>query len=311
MLYIFGISHPLMYFFNENSLTKLAASTLDQPIFSAFVNHAGSGSTHWRCRPALYFHGRVTEANGQALPGTTVLIGGTTLGTATGADGDYSLDATLAPGTYTLTFTAVGFQAQSRTVNLGTETAISTSVSLATARQSLDEVVVVGSTVSVNRRELGNAISTIKGDDLVQSGTGGLINSLQGRVAGAQITQNSGDPSGSISIRLRGVHSLSGTSDPLYVIDGVIVSNASTNVSQLAVGNDVGGANPGQNRLADINPNDIASINIINGAAAAAQYGSRAANGVVLITTKRGQSGAPRVSFSTSFNVNELRSRYR
>ena len=131
-----------------------------------------------------------------------------------------------------------------------------------------------------------------------------MLNSLQGKVPGAQITQNSGDPAGSISVRLRGVHSLRGSSDPLYVIDGVIVSNASTNVSQLAVSNDIGAANAGQNRLADLNPNDIASINVINGAAAAAQYGSRAANGVVLITTKRGQAGAPRgYRVSTSFNL--------
>ncbi|WP_426061885.1 SusC/RagA family TonB-linked outer membrane protein [Hymenobacter sp. B1770] len=251
--------------------------------------------------------GRVTDAAGQTLPGTTVLVGGTSLGTTTGADGDYSLEVTLSPGTHTLTFTSVGFKAESRTVNLGADATITTNVSLAAARQALDEVVVVGSTISAPKRELGNAISTIKGEDLVQSGSGALINSLQGKVPGAQITQNSGDPSGSISVRLRGVHSLAGSSDPLYVIDGVIVSNASTNVSQLAVANDVGGANPGQNRLADLNPNDIASINIINGAAAAAQYGSRAANGVVLITTKRGQAGAPRVSFSTSFNINELR----
>ena len=124
---------------------------------------------------------------------------------------------------------------------------------------------------------------------------------------GAQITQNSGDPAGSISVRLRGVHSLLGSSDPLYVIDGVIVSNLSTNVSQLASANDIGAANAGQNRLADLNPNDIASINIINGAAAAAQYGSRAANGVVLISTKRGQNGAPKVSAYTSVTLNELR----
>ncbi|MBH8568987.1 SusC/RagA family TonB-linked outer membrane protein [Hymenobacter sp. BT584] len=251
--------------------------------------------------------GRVTDASGQGLPGATVLLNGTTLGASSGADGGYVLDASIAPGSYTLTVSLIGYAAVSRPLTLGTATTVTTDVSLTEARQKLDEVVVVGSTISAPKRELGNAISTVRAEDLAQSGSGGLLNSLQGKVAGAQITQNSGDPAGSLSVRLRGVHSLQGSSDPLYVIDGVIVSNASTNVSQLALSNDVGQANVGQNRLADLNPNDIASLNIINGAAAAAQYGSRAANGVVLITTKRGQSGAARVSVSTSFNMNELR----
>ncbi|WP_210518507.1 SusC/RagA family TonB-linked outer membrane protein [Hymenobacter terricola] len=251
--------------------------------------------------------GRVTDAGGHELPGATVLLNGTAFGAATGADGAYALSTTVAPGAYTLTVSLIGYAAVSRPLTLGADETVTTDVALTEARQKLDEVVVVGSTISAPKRELGNAISTVRAEDLAQSGSGGLLNSLQGKVPGAQITQNSGDPAGSLSVRLRGVHSLSGSSDPLYVIDGVIVSNASTNVSQLALSNDIGVANAGQNRLADLNPNDIASINIINGAAAAAQYGSRAANGVVLITTKRGQNGTPRVSVSTSFNINELR----
>lgn len=251
--------------------------------------------------------GHVTDASGQGVPGVTVQLKGTTLGTTSVADGSYTLNVNTRSGPHTLVFTSVGYKADSRTISPGNAGTITLDVSLAEDNQTLDEVVVVGSTVTTTRRQLGNAISTIRAQDIQQSGSGGLLNSLQGKVPGAQITQNSGDPAGSISVKLRGVKSLAGPSDPLYVIDGVIVSNASTNVSQLAVANDIGSANPGQNRLADLNPNDIASINVVNGAAAAAQYGSRAANGVVLITTKRGQSGAPRVSVSTSFNVNELR----
>ncbi len=266
--------------------------------------------SHWAClaQSSTYtLQGKVTDAGGQGLPGITVLLQGTTSGTATSADGNYSFEATIAPGTYALVFSSLGYGTQTRPVTLGAQTTVTTDAVLTESTQALDEVVVVGSTVTTTRRELGNAISTVKAQDIAQSGSGGLLNSLQGKVPGAQIVQNSGDPAGSISVRLRGVKSLSGPSDPLYVIDGVIISNQSTNVSQLAVANDVGAANPGQNRLADLNPNDIQSINVINGAAAAAQYGSRAANGVVLITTKRGQSGTPRVTFSTSFNVNELR----
>jgi TonB-linked SusC/RagA family outer membrane protein len=251
--------------------------------------------------------GRVTDERGQGLPGTTVLLTGTTLGTATNSEGAYVLPVNVAPGSYTLTFSIIGYKTQSQSITLGNNSSVTADVSLTEASQNLDDVVVIGSTISVNKRELGNAISTVQGGELEQAGTGGTLTALQGKLPGAQIVQNSGDPSGSMSVRLRGIKSIAGTSDPLYVIDGVIVSNASTNVSQLAVSSDVGGANPGQNRLADINPNDIASINVINGAAAAAQYGSRASNGVVLITTKRGKQGAPRVSVYSSFNINELR----
>ncbi|MGY2131809.1 SusC/RagA family TonB-linked outer membrane protein [Hymenobacter sp. HD11105] len=258
-------------------------------------------------RESFTLQGRVIDERGQGLPGTTVLLTGTTLGTATDADGSYSLSVQVTPGTYTLAFSTIGYRPQSRSISLGGTPTVTTNVTLTEALQTLDDVVVIGSTISVNKRELGNAISTIQGSQLTQSGTGGTLTALQGKLPGAQIVQNSGDPSGSMSVRLRGIHSLRGSSDPLYVIDGVIVSNSSTNVSQLAASPDIGTANAGQNRLADLNPNDIASINVINGAAAAAIYGSRASNGVVLITTKRGKTGAARVSAYASFSINELR----
>ncbi|GAB4027182.1 SusC/RagA family TonB-linked outer membrane protein [Spirosoma koreense] len=248
--------------------------------------------------------GRVTDANGAGIPGVTVQVQGTNVGTVTDVDGNYQFTPADG-GNNTLRFSAIGYQPVMQTLTASSPAALN--VTLKEDIANLDEVVVTGSTITTTRRELGNAISTIKAADIQQTGSAGLLNSLQGKVPGAQITQNSGDPAGSISIRLRGVKSLSGSSDPLYVIDGVIISNQSANVSQLAVADQIGSAQPGTNRLADINPNDIASINVINGAAAAAQYGSRAANGVVLITTKRGSTGAPRVTFSASFNVNELR----
>ena len=132
--------------------------------------------------------------------------------------------------------------------------------------------------------------------------------SLQGKVPGAQITQTSGDPSGGISIRMRGTSTIKGSSEPLYVIDGVIVSNATTNVTNMNVAAG-GSAEIGTNRLADINPNDIDKIDIIPGASAAAIYGSRASNGVVLITTKSGKTGKLKIDFSTSIISNSLRKR--
>lgn len=173
----------------------------------------------------------------------------------------------------------------------------------------MDEVVVTGTSAGTTRRQMGSYISTVKADELTKGATGNVLAALQGKTAGAQIIQNSGDPAGGISVRLRGISSINSSSEPLYIVDGVIVNNATTRVTntsgnydgQLFVGT------IGQNRLADINPADIERIEVLNGAAAAAIYGSRANAGVIQIFTKRGSSGAPVISLSSNFMVNELR----
>lgn len=260
----------------------------------------------WAQRTAYVIKGKVSDASG-GVPGATVKIDGTAFGTMTDLEGSYTLNANLNSGRYKISVSSVGFATKVQEVNLDNQTVITLDVTLKDDVMNLDEVVVTGSTIRTSRRELGNAISAVNADQLKETGSSNLVSALQGKVPGAQITQNSGDPAGGITVRLRGVKSIQGSSDPLYVIDGVIVSNSSANVSQTALGNQVGAATIGTNRLADINPADIESINVINGAAAAAQYGSRAANGVVLITTKRGKTGTPRVIFTTSVNANELR----
>lgn len=253
--------------------------------------------------------GKVSDGSGQGVPGVSVLIKGTVIGTVTDVEGTYSLNSDLKPGNYSLDFSSIGYAPVSQTVTLGNQTSLVVDVTVKETIAQLDEVVVTGSTIKTTRRQLGNAINSISSKELANSGSANLFSALQGKVPGAQITQNSGDPSGGMTIRLRGIKSLQGNSDPLYVIDGVILSNASINVSQYALSDQVGSAVVGSNRMSDINPADIESMNIINGAAAAAQYGSRASNGVVLIITKRGKSGAPQINFSTSVNVNELRKR--
>ena len=178
--------------------------------------------------------------------------------------------------------------------------------------KKLDEVVVTGQVQGTTKRQLGNAISQVSAKQLQQSGSANVLTALQGKVAGAQITQNSGDVGGSISVRLRGASTLKGSSEPLYIIDGVIVSNATTNVSNAP---DTYGGNSdfsgsgvlGQTRLVDINPNDIERIEVVNGSAAAAQFGSRASNGVVQIFTKRGKTGKAQISFTTALTVSQLR----
>ena len=174
---------------------------------------------------------------------------------------------------------------------------------------NLDEVVVTGTSSGTTRRQLGSYISSVNADELSKGGSGNVLAALQGKTAGAQIIQNSGDPAGGISVRLRGISSISSSSEPLYIVDGVIVNNATNRVTNTS-GNYDGGnfvGTIGQNRLVDINPADIERVEVLNGAAAAAIYGSRANAGVVQIFTKRGRNGAPRISFTTSFITSKLR----
>ncbi|SDG57677.1 SusC/RagA family TonB-linked outer membrane protein [Chitinophaga filiformis] len=253
--------------------------------------------------------GKVTDETGATLPGITVTIKGTKLGATTSIDGIYTINADLKPGTYTLVFTGIGFTPKEDVVTVGNAASYTLNQQLTTSVSKLDEVVVTGASLGTTRKQLGTYISTVKSDELSKGATGNVLTALQGKTAGAQITQNSGDPAGGMSVKLRGISTISGSTEPLYIIDGVIIDNSTTRVTNAdasyAGGNFAG--NVGQNRMVDINPADIESIEVLNGAAAAAIYGSRANAGVVQIFTKKGKGGAPVVSFSTSFNVNELR----
>lgn len=247
-------------------------------------------------------NGTITES-GTNLPlsGASVFIEGTSFGTITDFDGNYSFTATLEQGTVNLSVSSLGFTTQNIAVDLGSSSTITTNATLVEDLLSLDEVVVTGNSVGVNKRTLGNAISSVKSEDLVNNGAIAVDQAISGKITGALVQQNSGDPAGGISIRLRGPSTVLGNSDPLYIVDGIIISNSS-NSNDLV---DLGGTS--QNRLVDLNPNDIERIEIIKGAAAAAIYGSRASNGVVQIFTKKGRTGDPKFTFSTNVRINELR----
>lgn len=251
--------------------------------------------------------GMVKDETGSPMVGATIQLRGTSVGTLSDVDGNYNLTGTVNEGKYDLVVSSVGYAATVKSVDISAaNSSLKMDIDMAPDALNLNEVLVVGSSVLQERKQLGNSITTIRADQLERAGTGNAIQAMQGKIAGAQISQNSGDPAGGISVRLRGAKSLLGSSEPLYVIDGVVSNNGTVNVTNANVDGGTTSA-IGQNRMADINPNDIESINVINGSAAAAIYGSRASNGVISITTKRGKSGKPKLSFSTSVSMNELR----
>jgi len=244
--------------------------------------------------------GRVISAASDPLPGATVRVLNTVLGASTNAEGRFELAANLAPGTYQLEASSIGSRPQRTTITLGAETTVTVpDLTLREDQVGLNEVVVTGTSVATSKRQLGNTIATVSGDQLRTTVPTQIDQALQGKFAGVQITQNSGNPAGGISVRLRGPSTVAGSSDPLYIIDGVIVNNDSPQLL------DLGGY--AQNRLVDISPNDVERIEVIKGAAAAAIYGSRASNGVVQIFTKRGRDGAPQVTVSSQFLTSQIR----
>ncbi|HZE86411.1 MAG TPA: SusC/RagA family TonB-linked outer membrane protein [Puia sp.] len=257
----------------------------------------------------VHIAGQVLNKSGAPVESATVLVQGTKFGASTDKDGAYSIAADLKPGRYVLEFSGIGFSMQTVSLTIDAATAYTTNATLSDDVKGLDEVVVTGTSAGTTRRQLGSYISTVKADDLTKGSTGNVLAALQGKTAGAQITQNSGDPAGGISVKLRGISTISGSTEPLYIIDGVIIDNSTnrvTNTDPTYAGSNFIG-NVGQSRIVDINPADIERVEVLNGAAAAAIYGSRANAGVVQIFTKRGGSGTPAVSFSTSVSVNTLR----
>ena len=244
-------------------------------------------------------YGNVTDENGNPIPGVTIQIKDTNQGVITDFSGNYTLETTVEAGSYVLIIRSLGYTTQEIDITLDSQTAVENNVMMTTDILGLDQVVVTGVGALTAKKQIGNTISSVKGTDISESGAVDITAALSGKMAGIQVSQNSGDPAAGISVRLRSASTVNGSSDPLYIIDGVIVNNTSTNV--LNVNSVV------QNRLSDISPQDIDRIEVIKGAAAAAIYGSRASNGVVQIFTKKGQSGEPVITVSSSVNFNSLR----
>src|SRR5690606_8887748 len=248
---------------------------------------------------AIQVRGRVvSESDGIGLPGVTVMEKGTNNGTVTNLNGEYTLEVT---GTSSvLIFSYVGFVTQEITVGSKTEIDISMVESIDT----IDEVVVTALGIEREQRSLGYDVANVRGEDLTQVSQENLLSSLAGRVPGLTINQTSGAGS-SMSVIIRGATSLTTDNQPLFVVDGVPMSNSLNNIQERGDGNQVDYGNA----ISDINPDDIASISVLKGPSAAALYGTRAGNGVIIITTKSGSASKNiGVSFSTS-NVFEQASR--
>ncbi|RZJ58113.1 MAG: SusC/RagA family TonB-linked outer membrane protein, partial [Hymenobacter sp.] len=241
--------------------------------------------------------GRVTDQkSGEGLPGVTVLLKGTTNGVSTDADGSFALSVPQTGGT--LIFSSVGMNTQEMPIGAATQM----NVSLAPSNRELSEVVVTALGIEKDKRTLGYATQEIQGAAVASKSEPNVLNALQGKVSGVSINGASGLAGSSTNINIRGITSLTGSNQPLFVVDGIPISNDTDRTNGGAAGTLYGAQTA--NRGADIDPENIASISILKGPAAAALYGSRASSGAILITTKSGANVNKKleVVVNTGFN---------
>jgi len=240
-----------------------------------------SSVTHWSDFQVSKITGKVTDETGGGMPGVSVTLKGTSVGTTTNENGVYVLGITPDQSAGTLVFSFIGYANQEESINNRS----TINVSLSTDLQQLTEVVVVGYG-SQEKRDVTSSISSVNGEALAKIPTGNAMDAMKGQVAGVDILQNGGRPGESPSIVIRGRRSLAASNDPLFVVDGIPMT-------------------AGISSITDFNPADIASVEVLKDAASQAIYGSRGSNGVILITTKRGEPGKVKVHFSTTYGVSQ------
>ena len=254
--------------------------------------------------------GRVTDAvNGQPLANAQVRIEGTVLGALSDASGRYAVP-NVPTGRRTIIARRIGYGEERRQVDISLGGPATVDIAMTVSATTLGEVVVTGVATPTTRRELPNTVETVSGEAVRDAPAVSAIDqALQGKIAGAVISENSGQPGGGVSVRLRGTNSILGGAEPLYVLDGVIIDNNAEALVGLGANATRGGAAL-SNRLADLDPADVERIEVLKGAAAAALYGSRANNGVIQIFTRRGRAGEARVSASTEFSTGVTPEKY-
>jgi TonB-linked SusC/RagA family outer membrane protein len=253
--------------------------------------------------------GKVIEVgNGAPIGSAQIQIKGTTTGTLARDDGTFTIVAPTQA--ITLTVRRIGFPPQDVAVAANEN---SVTISMARDPLKLEEIVVTGLATGMSRRNLANSVASVDAADVARVPATSIENALQGKVAGAQIQQNTGAPGGGNRIRLRGITSLVSTANPLYVVDGVVTSDIGiapgiNRVTKASGATSIAVASQESpvNRIADLNPNDIESVEVLKGAAASAIYGSKASAGVILITTKRGRGGKPAFTFRSGAGTSDL-----
>ncbi len=236
--------------------------------------------------------GMVSDDQGEALIGANVLVKGTTIGTVTDIEGKYSLNVPSDAGNI-LVFSYTGYA--TREMEIGASNVMDLTMSEGAV---LGEVVVTAVGLEANRANLGYSVQNVDAEELLASKEVNLVDALNSKVAGVQVTSSAGSPGASSSIRIRGSVSIEKSNQPLFVVDGVPIDNSE-------FGNGTDGVD-NSNRVVDINPNDIESMTVLKGPSATSLFGVRAANGAIVITTKKGKAGKPRVSISASYSVDQV-----
>ena len=241
--------------------------------------------------------GRVMDgASNESAIGASVLVVGTTVGTITDFDGNFTLE--VPEGKFILQVSMVGYKTQ--VINIRGKERID--VTLMEDTQVMDEVVVVGYG-TMKKRDLSGSISQIKSEDLLAGGGADAALSLSGKIAGVDVKESDGAPGSGVSITVRGANSFTTSSQPLYIVDGIPFGTDPNGVPQSGANE---GQNQSQNPLSMLNPNDIEKIEVLKDASATAIYGSRGANGVVIITTRKGQQGKPKVELNIRAGIQQI-----
>lgn len=240
--------------------------------------------------------GRVTATSGEPVQAASVNVQGTTIGAYTGEDGRFTLNNVPA-GAQVIVVRRIGYRRITQPLQA---TSDQIDVRLEKDVLQLETQVITGTTTTVSSANAANSVATVSGEQLTKAPTPTIENALQGKIPGAVVTTNSGAPGGGAQIQLRGTTSINASASPLYVVDGVLVSNASISNGLNSITQAGGGITSSQdqqvNRIADLNPDDVENIEVLKGASAGAIYGSKASNGVIIITTKRGQAGRANIS---------------
>ncbi|MGP1624172.1 SusC/RagA family TonB-linked outer membrane protein [Bacteroides heparinolyticus] len=283
------------------SLMMLALFGIASPIFATAA--AEDVESSYSTQQAKKITGKVVDASGEPVIGASVLVKGSGTGTVTDIDGNFTVNASVGS---TLEISFIGYKAATVKVT----NASSYAITLQDDSQALDEVVVTAMGIKKEKKALGYAMQEVKSEELMKIKTANPISSLSGKVAGVNITQSSGAAGAGAQIILRGGTSGSEGKDnqPLFVVDGVIYDNSSSVIGNSAFDGSMRSASTTSNRVMDINPEDIENMSVLKGPAAAALYGSRAANGVILITTKKGKEGVVEVNINSKFTSSWVKS---